>query len=143
MSPGSSFRLNHEDPSVVQLGLREFIAQITLDHDISSSFGYCGRGISSDPTKLLHPPTCDHITGVLKDYLVASPRIEELFVLWNLPGSADDRQLLACIMLCIATILHCNMCNESFLSSVISRILSDHYKATAGAAAVRQHRTDP
>lgn len=123
--------LNHDDPNVVSTGLNEFKAQVLTQHDALSSIGYHGRGCANNATieEIVHPVAAPAIQGLLLEYVGKSPQIEELFVLWALPGRDDDRALSAAHMSCIAAILHCSTSNPSFCNAVVSRILCDHMKS--------------
>lgn len=63
------------------------------------------------------------------EYVQKSPQVEELFVLWALPGRDEDRALSAAHMSCIAAIIHCSTSNSSFCNAIVSRILCDHMKS--------------
>src|SRR3546814_4915523 len=46
-------------------------------------------------------------TGVLLEYLTASPQAEELFVLWDVETRSELKQLAASHTRCMAAIIHC------------------------------------
>jgi hypothetical protein len=117
------FILNHDDPDVVQKGLDEFQKKILVDNQLNESFGY--YGFSTCKTRNSRKA----ITGLLETYLQNSPQIEELFVLWNLPGRDENRTLSTSHILCISTILHCASSNEYFCNLVVSRILYEYSKS--------------
>ena len=123
--------LNHDDPKVVMLGLNEFKQQVIKEHNAVVSIGYNGRSCvqGQDTEHMLHPNPNKSLTGVLSEYIGKSPQIEELFVLWNLPGRDEDRALSSAHVACLASILHCAKSNVSFCNSVVSRLLCDHLKA--------------
>ena len=123
--------LNHNDPSVVLLGLNEFKKQVLADHNAVAHFGYNGRpcSINTEITDVLHPQAPQSMTGLLLEYLTKSPQIEEMFVLWTLPGREDDRALCAAHMGALACILHIARSNITLCNSVVSRILCDHLKS--------------
>ena len=93
--------LNHEDPAVVIRGLEEFQEHMIEErYTEGDSFGYHGRqqflpnyhSIESIEelylsfSSFLHPnikPLPE--ISLLSQYLQASPLIDDLFVLWNLP----------------------------------------------------------
>jgi hypothetical protein len=122
--------LNHDDPSVVILGLKEFRLQVLSDHKAHVHFGYNGRNCleSDNIVRVLHPDTPETITGVLHEYILKSPQIEELFVLWTLPNRDEDKALCAAHMACLAAILHCGQSNQAFCNTIVSRILCDFTK---------------
>lgn len=116
-----NFALSHEDPDVVKQGLDAFRTQILQDHGAVLSFGYNGReggfGGSSSPPM-----------GLLATFLRSSPQLEELFVLWGLPGRDEDRALSASHMSCLAAILHCARHSESLCDEIVNRILHEYNK---------------
>jgi hypothetical protein len=123
--------VNHEDPAVVIRGISEFRQQILIDHDALEVFGYNGRPCGdvlavSDLLSPLYPPSA---VGVLSEYIQKSPQLEELFVLWSLPGRDDDRALCAAHMSCIAVVLHCARSNTSACNGIINRIFTEHLKS--------------
>lgn len=123
--------LNHDDPKVVLLGLTDFRQQVLQEHNALNSIGYNGRSCELEHSieNVLHPSTRDTVHGILLEYITKSPQIEELFVLWNLPGRDEDKPLSSAHMACIAAILHCARANVSFCNSIVSRILCDHLKS--------------
>lgn len=123
--------LNHDDPAVVSNGLNEFKVHVLVQHDAASSIGYHGRVCTKEvhANEIMHPLTPPAIQGLLLEYVRKSPQVEELFVLWALPGRDDDRALSAAHTSCIATVLHCSTSDASFCNAVISRILCDHIKS--------------
>lgn len=123
--------MNHDDPKVVMLGLNDFRQQVVQDHGALQSIGYNGRSSEEniDINTLLHPKVTDTVSGILSEYIAKSPQIEELFVLWTLPGRDEDRALSSAHVACIAAILHCAKSNVSFCNIIVSRILCDHLKS--------------
>ncbi len=121
--------INHEDPEVVRKGLDNFREQVLIDHNAVSSFGYCGRCESNELEFVLNSRKPLSIIGVLKAYLMASPQLEELFVLWSLPGRETDTELSAALMNCMAVILFCSSSDDKLSGIVSSRILHDCFKS--------------
>ncbi len=120
--------INHEDPEVVISGLNEFRHQILVDHEAIESFGYCGRSVANgEHTFSAQEPF--QVVGLLSSFISASPQLEELFVLWSLPGRDVDRKLSASHMLCFAAILHCASCRKTLCDEIVCRILHDFGKS--------------
>ena len=93
--------LNHDDPVIVIKGLTLFREQILLDHGWKQTLGYCGVSLIS---------TIDRtpaIGNLLKSYLASSPQLEELFILWSLPGRGEVNELIVAHMSCLASIFFC------------------------------------
>lgn len=128
--------LNHEDPNVIISGLKSFSDQILKEHDAIYAFGYNGRSVNSlllsSATNILHPyySKYDEMPiGLLLSYLQSSPQIEELFVLWNLPGYSINKDLCCNHMICVASILFCAHKDEVLCNYIINRIISEYCKS--------------
>jgi hypothetical protein len=120
------FALNSDDPEIVAQGLEEFHRQIASDHHIELSYGYHGRGYSGQFLEVFRPQPVPSIVGALAAFIRASPQLEELFVLWGLPGRDDDKRLCASHMSCLAIILHCLAATQSTLcNAVVNRVLHE------------------
>ena len=120
------FALNSDDPDIVSQGLEEFHRQIVKDHDIELSYGYHGRGCSDVTLEIFRPRPVTSIVGGLAAFIRASPQLEELFVLWGLPGRDDDKRLCTAHMACFAVMLHCATVSQSVLCSmIVNRILHE------------------
>jgi hypothetical protein len=117
--------LNHEDPNVVSDGLKEFRDQILIENEAIITFGYCGQIATTKADDLFQNKEHKVIVGLLKAYLNASPQLEELFVLWSLPGHDEDSNLSAEHMSCIAAILHCAVSEQEMCNCVVRRILHE------------------
>jgi hypothetical protein len=132
--------LNHEDPSIIIKGLDFFKNTILEEHDAVRSFGYRGRGEASRGVHgALHPkhPVAAAAGGILQLFRQASPQIEELFVVWHLPGRDAQRALCASHMDCLAALLHCSHYAQDFCKVVVHRILREcgkslHMQLTSG-----------
>ena len=120
------FALNSDDPDIVAQGLEEFQRQIAKDHHIELTYGYHGRGSSAQFLEVFRPQPVTSIVGALAALIRASPQLEELFVLWGLPGRDDDKRLCAAHMSCLAIILHCIAPTQSALcNAVVNRVLHE------------------
>lgn len=115
--------LNHEDPNIVIQGLNEFTQKILYEHNAIESFGYNGRSLLTYQSLKTNFPT--DIKGLLHDYLLSSPQIEELFVLWKIPGRNDNSDLIIYHTQCLAAILHCAKSDARCCSRIVTRILSE------------------
>lgn len=129
--------LNHEDPAILLKGLDFFKKCILEDHHALISFGYKGRGDVDAVRDVLYPNHPNDICGILKQFLLASPQLEELFVIWHLPGRDENRSLCASHMDCISAILHCSHSDHEFCKVVVHRILREcgkslHMQLTSG-----------
>jgi hypothetical protein len=118
--------LNHDDPSIVVTGLKEFKDRIIRDHDVLLSYGYNGRSFT-EPGILIKQP--QHITGLLKDYIHSSPQLEELFILWKLPGREENTDLLIAHNQCWSAILHCAPSESKCCSDAVTRLLSECWRS--------------
>jgi Ribosome 60S biogenesis N-terminal len=123
------FALNSEDPDIVAQGLEEFRGQILKDHDALESFGYCGRGLSKSSIQAFKSHCKYTVSGVLAGLLKASPRLEEFFILWDLPGRDDDKRLSAAHMSSMAAILHCARSDNTLCTAIVNRILHEHTRS--------------
>lgn len=154
--------LSHNDPEVVRQGLMDFVEQVMVEHHHSCSFGYYGRQLvrrtagdddmqlqssSNDDSvqsllaysSFIHPNPPSKLVGILHEYLERSPQVEELFVLWSLPGRDINKPLCAAHMKCMALIIHCLggrpssgitvVSGPASPDAIVSRILSDHMKS--------------
>ena len=128
--------LNHEDPNVIISGLKSFSHQILKEHEALYAFGYNGRTINSlifsSASNILYPyynKVNEMPCGLLLSYLQSSPQIEELFILWNLPGYDVNKELCSSHMNCIASILFCAHLDETFCNYVINRVISEYCKS--------------
>ena len=120
------FALNSDDPDIVSQGLEEFHRQIVKDHGIELSYGYHGRGCSEHTLEVFRPRPVTSIVGGLAAFIRASPQLEELFVLWGLPGRDDDKRLCTAHMSCFAVMLHCATVSQGALCSlIVNRILHE------------------
>ena len=95
--PRFQLALNSEEPDIVKLGLRQFLQQILNEHGIEETFGTNSIKYieGEDIESILYPTTPLKVQGLLKDYLEASPQIEEFFILWDLPGREYDADVYA------------------------------------------------
>ena len=118
--------LNHDDPSIVVTGLKEFKDRILGDHDAFLSFGYNGRSFRDGGILTKQPAS---ICGLLKDYIQSSPQLEELFILWNLPGRNENTDLVITHTQCMAAVLHCASSHEKCCADAVARILSELWKS--------------
>ena len=123
------FCLNSDDPDIVAQGLSEFKDQVLKDHDAVISYGYHGRGSSDHVIESLRPQAVAATVGVLASFIKSSPQLEELFILWGLPGRDDDKPLSSSHMSCMAVILHAAIANPNFCGIVVNRILHEHSKS--------------
>jgi GTPase SAR1 family protein len=121
--------LNHEDPDIVSKGLLEFEKKVLEDNDCVESFGYNGRNANSNISNAVDPHFPVQITGVLSTFINSSPRLEELFVLWNLPGRDEYKLLSTNHTRCIAIILHIARSDRIFCDRIVSRIINEHAKS--------------
>ena len=121
--------MNSDDPDIVTQGLDEFRDQTLLDHDAVVSYGYHGRGSNDDVKETFHPEPVAATLGVLASFIRSSPQLEELFILWGLPGRDDDKPLSASHMSCLAVIIHVASSNSIFCVTVVNRILHEHSKS--------------
>lgn len=118
--------LNHDDPSIVVTGLKEFKDRIILDHSTLLSFGYNGRSFT-EPGILVKQP--QHVTGLLKDYIHSSPQLEELFILWKISGREENTDLLIAHNQCWSAILHCAISETKCCSDAVTRLLSECWRS--------------
>ena len=123
------FCVNSDDPDIVAQGLEEFHDQVLKDHDARISYGYHGRGSYDRVDSVLHPESVAATVGVLASFIRSSPQLEELFILWGLPGRDDDKPLSSSHMSCMAVILHAATSNSAFCSTIVNRILHEHAKS--------------
>jgi Ribosome 60S biogenesis N-terminal len=123
------FCLNSDDPDIVAQGLEEFRDQVLKDHDAVTSYGYHGRGSSDHVMESLRPQPVVTTVGVLASFIKSSPQLEELFILWGLPGRDDDKPLSSSHMSCMAVILHAAIANSNFCGIIVNRILHEHAKS--------------
>lgn len=123
------FCVNSDDPDIVVQGLEEFRDQALRDHNSIISYGYHGRGSYDSVSEAFHPEPVTATLGVLASFIRSSPQLEELFVLWGLPGRDDDKPLSASHMSCLAVILHVAASNSIFCATVVNRILHEHSKS--------------
>lgn len=121
--------LNHDDPDVVAKGLDDFRTQILHEHKAVELFGYNGRCVTSTIDRVIRPDLSFPIIGLLSSFLQSSPQLEELFILWGLPGRDGDKQLCASHMSCIAAILHCTFSDQRVSNIIVSRILHEYSKS--------------
>jgi hypothetical protein len=78
---------------------------------------------------MLTPFRPNSICGLLSSYIKASPKLEELFVLWSLPGRDHDKKLCSAHMSCFSVIFHCAYTAETFCESIITRIWTNFSKS--------------
>jgi hypothetical protein len=124
--------VNHENPKIVISGLSEFIQTVLADHNCIESFGNYGKPLSNDDPVLFDNVTPQlEMKGVLKLYLDSSPKLEELFVLWNLPERDRDTELCALHMKCLAVIIHCSSSAPKYQKYVIKRILTEYISSVS------------
>lgn len=129
--------LNHEEPAIIIKGLDFFKNIILEEHNALSSFGYKGRGSGGSAHRVLFPSHPVDCVGTLLRFRQASPQLEELFVVWHLPGRDENRALCASHMDCLAAILHCSHAAQEFCKTVTHRILREcakslHMQLTSG-----------
>ena len=125
------FALNNDDPDIVCKGLVEFESRILQEHESLVDFGYNGRSAYCSVKYIVYPRFPSDTQGVLASYIQSSPHLEELFVLWDLPGRDEDRVLSAHHTRCLASIIHCAHSNRSFCDRIVGRIINDHTKSIA------------
>lgn len=82
--------LNADDASLIYNELELFKNAMLQEHLAEKGFGYHGRTFA--PLSDQHPP---QIVGVLLEYSISSPQMEELFLLWNVSGRDENRSLAA------------------------------------------------
>lgn len=100
--------LNHENPNIVKTGLIEFSNQVLKDHDVVNSFGCYGRSYSNETEDLVKQGCFSGpVKGILQSYIQSSPRLDELFVLWQLSGRDDDDSLCIAHTRCMTVLLFC------------------------------------
>lgn len=121
--------LNANDHALLLSELQLFRSTILHEHgaddDSEHPFGYHGRST-------LHPLECarpKRVLGVLKDYAVASPALDELLALWDRPGRDEDRQLAAVHTETVSVALFCAASDHTLHSAVVNVILRDHIKS--------------
>lgn len=129
--------LNHEDPAILIRGLDFFKNVILEEHDAIKSFGYKGRGEVNNVHSLIYPDHPREIVGILLQFRQSSPQLEELFVIWHLPGRDDNRALCASHMDCVAAILHCSHADQDLCKTLVYRVLREcakslHMQLTSG-----------
>ena len=132
---GFQVALNHEDPEIVSSGLIEFTSCILSEHQSVEKFGYNCRSSYAesngyaDSSLLISPQYPDQILGLLQSFLKSSPELEELFVLWDLPGRDEDKKLSANHTKCFAAILFCIYSNHDLSLKIALRLLKNHIKS--------------
>lgn len=119
---------NHDDSTIVARGLSEFINQISVDHDVTHNYGYNGFSHDHLSRPYNYVPVEDVLdSGILSLFLLSSPVLEELFVLWKLPDIHDkDHSFCHLLMQCIGLSLHCLRANTKFCTDMVNRILHEH-----------------
>jgi hypothetical protein len=80
----------------------------------------------------MDPPYPSVVLGLLDAYIRSSPDLEELFVLWDLPGRDSDKRLAAQHMRCLAAIVFCAHSNEQLCLRIQGRILRGYTKSLQG-----------
>ena len=120
------FCLNSDDPEIVAQGLEEFRDQVLVDHDAKVTYGYHGRGSTENVIETFLPRPVIATVGMLASFIKSSPQLEELFVLWGLPGVDDDKSLSSSLMSCMAVILHVATSNSHFCTVIVNRIIFQH-----------------
>ena len=123
------FCVNSDDPDIVAQWLEEFRSQVLKDHGATESYGYHGRGSYENVLENFHPERVLGTVGVLANFIRSSPLLEELFILWGLPGRDDDKPLSSSHMACLAVIIHVAASNVPFCSTIVNRILHEHAKS--------------
>lgn len=126
--PRFQLALNHENPDIVIKGLEAFVERVVSEHGAGATFGYHGHNGGS-VEKQLYPDHPAAVVGLLGQYLQSSPQVEELFVLWNLPGRDENKALCAVQSECIAVILHCTHQYPDLGKSIVSRMLRENAKS--------------
>jgi hypothetical protein len=126
--PRFQLALNHENPDIVIKGLEAFVERVVVEHGAGASFGYHGRN-EGPVEKQIYPEHPSAVVGLLGQYLHSSPQIEELFVLWNLPGRDENKALCAVQSECIAVILHCTHQYPDLGKAIVSRMLRENAKS--------------
>lgn len=135
---GFQLALNSDSSENVANALEEFERAILMQHAVVENYGYIGRsslaalaGLTSIEM-LMDPQYPIAIVGILDEYIRSSPDLEELFILWDLPGRDGDKKLSAMHMRCLAAIIFCAHDNEQFCLRIQSRILREHAKSIHG-----------
>lgn len=123
------FCLNSDDPEIVAQGLEEFRDQVLVDHGATATYGYHGRGSTDNVMETFLPKPVTATVGMLASFIKSSPQLEELFVLWGLPGVDDDKSLSSSLMSCMAVILHVATSNSHFCTVIVNRIIFQHSKS--------------
>jgi hypothetical protein len=121
--------LNHDDPKITIQGLQEFKDKILLEHNAIESFGYNGRSLSSYQKLEFSSSSSLEIKGLLKEYLLSSPYLEELFILWKIPDRNENPDLIVAHTQCLAAILHCAKSDQRSCDRIVSRVLSEFSRA--------------
>ena len=116
--------LNSEDQRLVTSELQTLRSTILEEHDAVDAYGYHGR--CAVPLCPAHPK---EVVGILKAYLQRSPKLEELFSVWDIANKHENRVLLAAIAETIAVILFCAASNPAVCAPITQRIFREQIKA--------------
>ena len=116
--------LNSEDQGLVTSELRSLRSTILEEHEAVEAYGYHGRCVSP-----LCPNLPKEIVGVLSAYLQRSPKLEDVFSVWDIANRHENRMLLSTIADTIAVILFCAASNTAVCGPIIQRIFREQMKA--------------
>ena len=116
--------LNSEDQGLVTSELQTMRSTMLAEHDAIEAYGYHGR--CTFPLCPTHPTA---VVGVLSAYLQRSPKLEELFSVWDIASRHENRSLLVAIADTIAVILFCAASNTAVGGPIIQRILREQMKS--------------
>ena len=122
--------LNHENPSIVLAGLNDFANQVLREHnfrvnDCLAPLQY--QSIESiESNELFNHKDLNVTKGILLSYIHSSPKAEELFVLWSLPGRDSLIDLAIAHTHCLTVILHCSTNIPIYQKEIITKIINDY-----------------
>jgi len=120
--------LNHESPGIVKTGLIEFSNQVLKDHDLVGKFGCCGRAYSNITKELVTQTVSSTgpVKGILQSYIQSSPRLDELFVLWQLSGRDDDDSLCIAHTRCMTILLFCTGSIPHLQKLIATKLMNEY-----------------
>ena len=122
--------LNHDNPSIVLAGLNDFANQVLREHGFRINECLCpvqSQSIESiESNELFTQQDLVETKGILLNYIHSSPKAEELFVLWSLPGRDSLIDLAIAHTHCLAVILHCSTNIPIYQKEIITKIINDY-----------------
>ena len=122
--------LNHENPSIVLAGLNDFANQVFREHNFRVNECLAplqSQSIESiESNELYSNKNLVETKGILLSYMYSSPKAEELFVLWSLPGRDSLTDLAIAHTHCLTVILHCSTNIPIYQKEIISKIINDY-----------------